>query len=178
MAARGRRRTSRPTVAGAVVALALLAGSCTSHDTQPDEADPSTTTTTTTDRPSAPSDPRLEEIAGAIGCSATTPVEPDDGFAGSARCEVGGRADTRIQIFEPSERASVEQRFSETFGDSPEGGVECGGVTYQYVVLGDDWLVATDDRAVAGGLVVNQGAGFIGPDGEPSGTEDAPDVCR
>ena len=178
MAVRG-RTSSRSTVGGAVVVVALLVGSCSSHDTQPNE-DASTTPATTaitTDRPAAPVDPRLGEIADEIGCSATTPVEPGDELAGAISCEVAGRPSTRIQRFEPSERASVERRFSDVLVP-PGGGVECDGELYRYVVLGDDWLVVTNDRAVAGHLVVILRAGFIGPDDAPSHDRDVPDVCQ
>jgi hypothetical protein len=179
MAARARPSSPAP-LAAALVAFAMALAACSSHDTQR-AADPATTTTSTTSttvRPEPPSDPRLREIAERVGCSATAPVDRRDGFTGAVLCEVDGLTGTRIQIFQPADRASVERRFAGSLGDGPDGAVECDGETYEFVVLGDDWLVATDDPTVAGGLVVSGGGGLVGPEGEPSGAPQTADVCR
>jgi len=169
MAARARMSSPAP-LGAALVAVAVLVASCSSHDTQPE---PEPATTSTTSRPEPPSDPGLREVAGRIGCVSTTPVDRRDD-ATAVLCQVHGRTVTRIQRFEPADRASVERRFAPSSGD----GVRCDGRTYRFVVLGDDWLVATDDPTVAGGLVVHHGAGFVGPDGGPSGGPGTADVCR
>jgi hypothetical protein len=179
MVARARPSSPAPLAAG-VVALAMAVAACSSHDTRP-AADPATTTTSTTSttvRPEPPSDPRLRELAERVGCSATAPVDRRDGVAGAVLCEVDGRTGTRIQVFAPSDRPAIERRFAGSLGDGPGGGVECDGETYEFVVLGDDWLVATDDPTVAGGLVVSGGGGLVGPDGEPPADPETPDVCR
>jgi hypothetical protein len=176
MAARARASSPAP-LAAAIAAVALLVASCSSHDTRP-ESEPATTTTTTTTRPEPPADPRLREVAGQVGCSATTPVDEPDGAPGAVLCEVDGRTVTRIQRFDPSGREEVERRLAGSYDDASGGGVECDGEAYRFVVLGDDWLVATDDPAVAGGMVVHHGAAFVGPDGVPSGDPASADVCR
>jgi hypothetical protein len=166
------RLSSAALLAAALVAIALVVASCSSHDTEP-EAEPATTS-----RPRPPADPRLREVADQVGCSATTPVDRRDGFTGALLCEVDGRTVTRIQTFEPSDQAKVERRFAASIGDAPGGGVECDGRTYRFVVLGDDWLVTTDDPEAVRRLVVRLGAGFVGPDGKPSGDREPADVCR
>jgi hypothetical protein len=172
MAARG-RPSARATLAGALVALALSAAACVGGGPQRQGEDAAPTAT----RRESPADPRLGEIADEIGCSETLPADPR-GFDGALMCAVDGEIATRIHAFEPSDRTSVERRFAEAFGDSRMGGVECDGNIYRFVVLGDDWLVTTNDHAVAGNLVVNLRAEFIGPDGVPARTSDVADVCR
>jgi hypothetical protein len=169
------RPSSRPALAGAVIALALLVVSCSDGVSQPRQERAATTTTS---KPEPPADPRLVELADQIGCSATKQSERGHELTGALLCAIDDETTTRIHIFDAPDRPSVERRFVAAIGDSPKGGVECNGDTYQFVVLGEDWLVATTDRVVAGNLIVGLQADFVEPDGEPPSTSEARDACR